>query len=132
MGAKGTLVVAVMLLSAAALAAVTVSVANTTTTTSATPSAAPVFKGLTLLEATNLARERGVRVIVVLRAPSNSLAGTVLGQDPNRQWPAGLVVSSGRWANFLAELPGEQKTPVRKECAVAPVLTEDGNVAPVL
>lgn len=104
---------------------------RSTTTTYATPSV-PTFKGLTLGNARSLARLRNGRVNVVLRVPSSVTAGTVLAQSPNPSWPVGLVVSSGPWPHDEAVLPGERTPPVRRECAVAIWLSEDGNAYPLL
>lgn len=104
---------------------------SSSTTTTSRVRSVPTFRGLTLGEARALARRRDGRVYVVLRAPSSAPAGTVLSQEPNSSWPVGLVVSSGRWANDDAILPGERQAPLHPACAVAVALEQDGNVFPL-
>jgi hypothetical protein len=130
--------VVVTLLVAAALALVLAVVVTggtpSTTTTYPTPpvSAVPTFKGLNLTNARSLARLRDGPIYVALRIPSRAAAGTVVAQSPNPSWPVGPVVSSGPWSHDDAVLPGEHTPPVRRECAQAVWLSDDGNAYPLL
>lgn len=101
-------------------------------TTTASLAKIPGFGGMTLAAAKRLAKTNHGSVIVEVTVPSNAASGMVLGQGPNAQWPASLVVSSGPWPNEWAVLPGTHNSPAKKECAVPIVLTEDGNVHPLL
>jgi hypothetical protein len=92
----------------------------------------PNFKGMTLAEARTVASKHHGSVIVQVTVPSSTASGIILGQGPNPQWPVRLVVSSGPWRNDWAVLPGAHNSPVKKECVVPVLLTEDGNAFPLL
>lgn len=101
-------------------------------TTTASLAKIPRFSGMTLAATRTLAKADHGSVIVELFVPSNAASGRVLGQGPNPQWPVPLVVSSGPWPNEWAVLPGTHNSPEKKECTLPIVLTEDGNVHPLL
>ena len=92
----------------------------------------PNFKGMTLGEARTVAKQHHGSVIVQVTVPSSAASGIVLAQSPTPVWPVRLVVSSGPWRDEWTVLPGAHGPPLKKECAVAISLTEDGNAYPLL
>ncbi len=107
-------------------------IASATTPTTTTSSGIPNFEGMNLAGARTLAAKDHGSVFVEVTIPSSASVGTVIGQGPNAHWPVPLVVSSGPWRNDWAVLPGTHDAPVKKECAVPILLTEDGNAYPLL
>jgi len=87
----------------------------------------PVFVSMTLRQATQLARSRGVSVRV-WRVPASAPTGTVLQQVSDE--PVFLVVSDGLPKKPEAVLPQAVGPPVHTECASGFALDADGNAAP--
>jgi len=87
----------------------------------------PVFVGMTLRQAAQLARSRGVS-IRVWRVPASARRGTVLQQVSDK--PVFLVVSDGPPKKLEAVLPQAVGPPVHTECASGFALDADGNAGP--
>ncbi len=89
--------------------------------------AKPVFVGMTVNQALELARSRGVSVRI-WRLPASMPAGTVMQQVSEQ--PVFLVVSDGPPRDRWAVLPQAVGPPVHAECAPGFRLDADGNAGP--
>jgi hypothetical protein len=125
------LVVLVVAVTAGALLGVSDSHKSSAATTAATAATAapaePLFVGMTVGQALELARSRGVSVRI-WRLPASMPAGTVMQQVSEQ--PVFLVVSDGPPRDRRAVLPQAVGPPVHAECAPGFRLDADGNAGP--